>query len=385
MARAAASTTAVGTAAQQASARAAAANLTHQRATLQLQQTQTSALRQLSAAQNNLAQAQGRHLQALQSGNAAQQAATRQQVALQRAALQTVQQSTNAQVNGARAQQSAARQAQLAAQGQVATGQQLARQQQATTAAVRGTGLALTAVGGALVGVVAVGVDKAAEFEQAMSHVEAVTHASAHGRSCSSRTRRWTRAPRRCSRRRSRPTPSRSWRRPVSRPATSCPVVSPARWRSRPPVTWVSPTQPRSRRRRWCSSTCRVTRPRTWLTCWPPAQTRRRGRCRTSAWACPTSARSPHPWACQHRADHWCAGPVRQQRHPRRARRHRTARHPAVAVVAVQAKAAEELDKLGINLYDTQGHFVGINGAAEQLRTKMSGLTERNSATTPSA
>jgi TP901 family phage tail tape measure protein len=39
-------------------------------------------------------------------------------------------------------------------------------------------------------------------------------------------------------------------------------------------------------------------------------------------------------------------------------------------------RAAEELDKLGINLYDTQGHFVGINGAAEQLRTKMSGLTE---------
>lgn len=44
--------------------------------------------------------------------------------------------------------------------------------------------------------------------------------------------------------------------------------------------------------------------------------------------------------------------------------------------------AADEMKSLGINLYDAQGHFIGIDGAAQQLHDHMSGLSEsqRNAA-----
>lgn len=51
-----------------------------------------------------------------------------------------------------------------------------------------------------------------------------------------------------------------------------------------------------------------------------------------------------------------------------------------LSLTSPSKRAAEELDHLGINLYNKQGAFVGINGAAEQLRQHLSGLSdeERN-------
>lgn len=47
-----------------------------------------------------------------------------------------------------------------------------------------------------------------------------------------------------------------------------------------------------------------------------------------------------------------------------------------LALAAPSGKAADEMERLGIAAYDSQGNFVGITGLAEQLRTKMIGLTE---------
>lgn len=53
-----------------------------------------------------------------------------------------------------------------------------------------------------------------------------------------------------------------------------------------------------------------------------------------------------------------------------------------LSLTAPSEKAGKELAKLGINLYDTQGKFVGFNGAADQLRRGLSGMdnASRNAA-----
>lgn len=47
-----------------------------------------------------------------------------------------------------------------------------------------------------------------------------------------------------------------------------------------------------------------------------------------------------------------------------------------LSLTSPSAKAAEEMEKLGISLYDSSGNFIGVSGAAEELKTAMGGLTK---------
>lgn len=53
-----------------------------------------------------------------------------------------------------------------------------------------------------------------------------------------------------------------------------------------------------------------------------------------------------------------------------------------LALAKPSTAAANEMDALGINVYDAQGNFIGLAGVAGELKSKMSGLTEeeRNAA-----
>jgi TP901 family phage tail tape measure protein len=179
MRTAAAQTTAVGTAAEQASARAAAAMQAQQRAQLAALTAQNRAAAQQAAQQNRVALAQRQADAAARSGNAAQQAAAQANLRAQQQAMQQLQARTRAEQAAQRtAVNNAREQAQLARQQQQAT-QQLLLQQQQAHASMQATGVAIGVASVALLAFGAAGVEKAAEFEQAMSHVQAATHASA--------------------------------------------------------------------------------------------------------------------------------------------------------------------------------------------------------------
>lgn len=46
------------------------------------------------------------------------------------------------------------------------------------------------------------------------------------------------------------------------------------------------------------------------------------------------------------------------------------------SLTSPSAKAADTMKRLGINLYDAEGHFIGFSGVAEELKQKLAGLSE---------